>query len=185
MHHSPRLGWVDAARKTHLGSSDLPSNAGNHRKNTVIQLFFSVNSFLQALGSEPLQLDASIPGWKGLDLGLIPKCDSNQIADLVLQIPKKAAWVTGAPKRGESWIYRDGKASHSQTENKQKSHLRQGADWAQEEFHNLFLPWNGHRKTNPSSLWKSHSLKLSRCLEVAPWEPKLRFPRKIKPRERL
>lgn len=184
MQHSARLGWVDAARKTHLGSSDLPSNAGNHKQNTAIQLCPSVNSFLQARGSEPLQLHASIPGWKGLNLGLIPKCDSSQIADLVLQTPKKAAWITGAPNHGESWISRDGKASHSQTENKQKSHLRQGADWAQEEFLNLLHLWNGHRRTNPSSLWKSHSPKLSRCLGVAPWEPTLRFPRKIKPRER-
>lgn len=45
-------------------------------------------------------------------------------------------------------------------------------DRTQEEFHRpLFLLWLGAgsdlRQTNPSSLWKSHSLELRRCSEVA------------------
>lgn len=90
MHRSAQPDRVDAARKTHLGSSDLTPNAGNRRKNTAIQLFCSVNSFFQALGSEPLHLDARLPGWKGLDLGLIPKCDSNQIAFSAAGTPKSS-----------------------------------------------------------------------------------------------
>lgn len=157
----------DAARKTHLASSELTSNAGNHRENTGIQLCFQVNSFLQALGSQFLQLDARLPGWNP-NLGLIPKRDSNQ----VLQIPKKPAWITGTPNHAESWIYRDGKASLRINENKQKPHLRQ------EEFHRLlFLLW----KTNPSSFG---NLTPSSSGDVWKWEPILIFPRKINPRER-
>lgn len=121
MQHSPQLGWEDAARKAHLGSSDLTSNTG---KNTVIQLFFSVNSFSQPLGSESLQQDATLPGWKGLDLGLIPKCDSNQIAFGAADTQKSQLGLQRLQN-----MERDGKPSQFQTENKHKPYLRQGADW--------------------------------------------------------